>query len=54
GLNSPFPPFLDRKGVRGLVERIFHRLARMIGSVKAFVRHYTSGEHLKAWNLLFG
>ena len=37
-----FPPFLDRKGVRGMVERVFHRLARMTGTVKAFVRHYTS------------
>ena len=25
-----------------MVERVFHRLARMTGTVKAFVRHYTS------------
>ena len=40
-----FSPFLDRKGARGMVERVFHRLARMTKTVKAFVRHYTSAPH---------
>ena len=29
-------------GRTGIVERVFHRLARMTGTVKAFVRHYTN------------